>query len=422
VAQTKEFHSKSLQASFAAFVGLAVGPTVVIPGTLGLFVVSVTQEFGIGRGAFFSIMAVLAFVTAISAALGGRLMDRYGVRRVTIPGVAAFALAHVAVSQVGSVAMLVLAFAVMGLTCGAHNPVAYAKVVSGWFSRKRGMMLALTTALGAGAGAISAPMAKHFIDTGGWRAGYVALGVYIGVLGVTTLLFFLREPAGTPQKAAETEIRTEDLPGLSRGEALRTPAFWMVAGALFLAVGALVSINANVPALLQSRGVDIGGSFLAMAALGTMVGQVTSGFVIDRINSPRVAIPFTACALIGGAAVLHFGFSAPIILASGFVMGLGQGAEVGLAAYLVSRYCGLKNYGALYGITYAATAVAGGLAPVLAGFAFDAVGAYGPIIIGTDIALALSLLLIILLPPYRFAVAHHMVSPAEEALGAKEHA
>jgi MFS family permease len=261
-------------------------------------------------------------------------------------------------------------------------------------------------------------MTKHFIDTGGWRAGYVALVIYIGVLGVLTLLFFLREPARPAQATTADAGAAADLPGLTRGEALRTPAFWMVAGALFLAVGALVSINANVPALVQSRGVDVGGSFLAMAALGTMVGQVTSGLLIDRINSPRVAIPFTACALIGGAAVLHFGYSAPVILTSGFIMGMGQGAEVGLAAYLVSRYCGLKNYGALYGITYAATTVAGGLAPVLAGFAFDAIG-YGPIIIGTDLALALSLLLVVLLPPYRFAVAHHMVSPAEEALAAE---
>ena len=138
-----------------------------------------------------------------------------------------------------------------------------------------------------------------------------------------------------------------------------------------------------------------------MMALGSMAGQLSSAFLLDRVNSPKVGIPYVLAAFVGAVLVIHYGFTTQVVLPATFLMGVGQGAEIGLAAYYVSRYCGLKAYGELFGVVYGVVVAGAGLGPVLVGLLFDRAG-YGPMLLTIEIALALSVVGIILLPRYAY--------------------
>jgi MFS family permease len=135
-----------------------------------------------------------------------------------------------------------------------------------------------------------------------------------------------------------------------------------------------------------------------------MTGQLTYGVLVDRIDSPRVALPFFSCALLGATA-LHHVSSLTLMFPAAYLMGIGHGAELGLVAYFTGRYFGVRHLGAIYGLMYAGATLASGLGPLLLGFSFDLAGSYRPVMIGFELALLLATLGIGTLKPYVFAAA-----------------
>ena len=58
------------------------------------------------------------------------------------------------------------------------------------------------------------------------------------------------------------------------------------------------------------------------------------------------------------------------------IMGFAAGAEIDLLAFLIGRYFGMKHFGAIYGVLYAAFIIGAGSAPALFGYAYDVSGSY----------------------------------------------
>lgn len=83
-------------------------------------------------------------------------------------------------------------------------------------------------------------------------------------------------------------------------------------------------------------------------------------------------------------------------------MGLGQGAETGLASYYVSRFCGLRAYASIFGIVMLLVTVSAGIFPAVAGFVFDHNGSYDAVIPVVDVLFATAACAILFLPRYRF--------------------
>src|SRR5690606_8718452 len=71
------------------------------------------------------------------------------------------------------------------------------------------------------------------------------------------------------------------------------------------------------------------------------------------------------------------------------LLGIAAGAEVDLLAYFVSRYFGLRSYGAIYGTALSAFGLGAGFGPTLAGHAYVVAGNYdGALVAGVCVFLA----------------------------------
>jgi MFS family permease len=407
-------------AAFAACVGYLVGPTAVIGPPLGLFLVPVSRHFGLSRSGLSLLMCMVALLVSVTAPLAGRLIDRYGARRVVLPAVLAFGIAEAALGFSGrSLLLYAAAYALVGVLAGIQNPIAYSKVVSLWFSRHRGLVLALAGGVGGGGGGMLVPqIADAMIRRGGWQLGYIGLGSYVVAMGMPVLWVFLREPQRA--SAADPVLRGKPvaLPGLSRGAALRTSTFWMVLTIVTLAAGSVMAVSVHLPALLadHAAGSRLPALFLSLFALGSVVGQFLTGACLDRIHSPKVGAPFFAVAAMGALLLWRGGAGAGAVLTGGFLTGTGFGAELGLACYYISRFFGLRAYGEIYGTVYGTTVGASAIGPFLVGYSFDRFGSYDPALAFITCALATCMVLVLLLPPYRFAsdrVRGAGLSPAE---------
>lgn len=407
---SNEFTAGSVRAALAAAFGAFVSIGPIVASTFGIFLSAFTHQFGWSRAAFSVAVLICALVGAVVTPLAGRVVDRFGVRAVMLPAVALFGLAMMGVMLVqGQIWQLYACYAAVGVTAGFQNMVAYSKVVSVWFHRHRGLVLSLvSTCYGVGY-AIMPKVVQPLIATHGWRFGYLCLGSIV-LASLLVLVPFLRLPEQESSRGScdlndGRRPSHFDSQGLTPGQAAHRPAFWILLLVLVLGVTSLIGTVAHLFPMLLDRGYSarFATTTLSLFALGGIIGQLSYGALVDRVNSPKVALPFFVASLLGLAA-LRYGASDNVLLIGAAFMGIGQGSELGLTAYFAGRYFGLRHLGEIYGYLYAAATVASGIGPVLMGFAYDRSHSYALMLQVFVLALGIAVLGVASLGPYVFAV------------------
>jgi predicted MFS family arabinose efflux permease len=72
------------------------------------------------------------------------------------------------------------------------------------------------------------------------------------------------------------------------------------------------------------------------------------------------------------------------------LVGLGQGAEIDIVAYMIARYFGLRSYATIYGITVLGISLGAAAGATLIGKAYDHFGSYNPSLIAASTSFALA--------------------------------
>jgi MFS family permease len=388
---------------FATVCGLIVGGGAINVFAFAVFLKPITTEFGVGRGMFSSALTLHATLAALSCPVMGWLVDRWGARRVMIPGLVVYALATAsyALIQASPFAVTYLLFAITGIVGGVGTPIPYAAVLTQWFDRQRGLALGIGIA-GVGLGVALVPqLAAFLIAAFGWRTAYLGLAVAILVVAFVPVAIFLREPPAAARAPDGTV--TAVLPGVATGEAFRSWVFWALAIAFFLDVIAINGTLTHIVALLTDRGVALQAATAALSGTGIalILGRILSGWCLDRLWGPYVAVAFFILPMIG-IALLATGAVGLAPLVGAVALGLGIGAEVDLMAFFASRYFGIRNYAKIYGTMFGIFAFGVGIGPALSGASFDVFGSYTPVFIVYEIMLVISCAIFLRLGPYPY--------------------
>jgi MFS family permease len=388
----------------ACLVALIVNGGAVVIFTFAVFLKPISAELGWSRGALGGALALATASTAVMLPLIGRLIDRWGVQPVLLPGAVVFALATAAMSLLnGSAFVLFGLYAAFGLLAATTTPMGYSKAVASWFDKQRGLALGVAMA-GVGLGTAIVPaLAGRFIAAFGWRIAWVALAVFVFALSVPAVAAFVKEPLQADRANKLTLNRL--LPGLTaRQAAFGTRTFWSLTFAFLLTAGAVNGTLAHIVALLTDRGVpaEQATATLAAAGLAIIVGRVLAGYCMDRFNGPMTAAVFFTLPFLGILLLLGGGGGALPFVGS-ILCGLGVGAEVDLMGFFVSRYFGLRAFGEIYSYMFALVAIASGGGAALMGLVYDRAHSYAPMLIAFDAALGVSVILVARLGPYVYA-------------------
>jgi predicted MFS family arabinose efflux permease len=375
----------------AAYFGAMVGFGSLLVFTFSIFVKPLTGAFGWSRESVSAAFGLAALTVAVCSPPLGHLLDRWGPRRVILPCMAVFGVAFASLGFLTPrLAHLYAIFVLLGIVGNGTTQMGYSRAVSTWFDKRRGLALALVMA-GVGTGAmLLPPIAQALIGGYGWRTAYFVLGSLVLLLGLPLTAVFVRE-----RPVDRVESRTE-LGGTTVAEGLRSRAFWILIGTLFLSSVSMNGAITHLSPLLTDRGVTAGNAALAASMLGlaSFCGRLITGFLLDRFFGPRVGFCLCALSAAGILLLARAGSSVPG-MAAAVLIGLGVGAEADLTPYLLTRYFGLRAFSTLYGFTWTAYAIAGAIGPIWMGKAFDATGSYGSLLTllsGTTLAAAALLL------------------------------
>ena len=392
---------------FASTLGLMVTQGPVMTFSFGVFLSSFENEFGWSRGQISLALTLTILAAALTMPLAGRVLDAVGARVLALWAITLFGLSVMSLYFVpGNLWLFYTWFIVIGVMAAGAAPGPFARAISAWFDRRRGIALGLCMA-GVGLGAAIMPLlARTSIAAFGWRGAYVVIGCVILAIIPVLLWLFHNEPGDmgcyvdNDPATGSTAVQNRSF-GLSTREAFRQRSFWVLLVAFLIAAFTINGCTVHMVPMLTDRGVsfEAAAGVASMIGLALIFGRVLAGYLLDKLFAPYVAIAFL-CGPIIGMLLLSQGAAGSVAVLSALLLGLGVGAEVDLIAYLVGRYFGLKAFGEIYGYLFGIFIVGTGVGPLIMGFGFDNSGSYSPMLIGFAVVLALSCLLMLRLGDY----------------------
>lgn len=367
----------------AAF-GLSTSPGQFAYGAFSLFIEPLEQEFGWARGDMSLALTLFTLCLAVTLPFIGRLVDRYGSRRVLAPSMLVLGVGLCVLGwRLDALWILLTVYVLIGVLGAGANSPPYMRTVSSWFDRRRG--LAIGTAMaGAGLGyAYVPPMVRYINDAYGWRFSFLALGAIIIFVATPLVALFLKDPP-RPQAAASPgpEGAVAETAGDQWREAMGRGVFWMLICVFALLSFSLYGMLAHFKPMLSGMGIpgEDAGWIAGMVGIAVMVSRVVIGYLIDRIFAPRVALVVFLLSA-AGMAVLSTGNAAGFAIPAALLLGLSMGAEIDLLAYLAGRYFGLKSFAVIYGLLFSAFLAGTALGPWAYGAAYDADGSYAAMLL-----------------------------------------
>ena len=348
---------------------------------MGIFFSPLVEEFGWGRGAYSVATSVYLLFASLSAVVIGRLVDRWGSRRVMLISTVAMTLTWLLMSQMGRVAwpstlwQLYIVYALLGVGGMALGGVPTSALIARWFSSKRGMAMGFSAVGGSLPGVILVPLSAPLIAGYGWRAVACVFGLLV-FLSLPFTVWVLRDPPEERDSLsgrAEIEV-TEAITGR---QALRMVAFWLIGIACLLAQSGSAAVQLHAVPFMMDRGLTraAASNTWGLLALAAVVGKIGLGWAADR-SSARVVLSIS---LLLQATSVMIALALPSLSALrlfAVLFGLGMGGQNCTRALLVAEYFGTWAYGTIWGLV-ALLGLPGMVgAQPLAGYLYDITGSY----------------------------------------------
>ena len=363
-----------------AWLRLAAALALMTLGGSGMYAVTVAlppvqAEFAASR-ADASLPYTLTMIGfGIGGIVMGRLADRFGVLVPALLGSLCLGLGFVAAGAAQSLLQFAL---VQGLVIGfLGSSGTFAPLVADislWFTRRRGIAVAICASGNYLAGALWPPVLQHFFDLYGWRATYIGAGVFIIVASLPLTLALRRR---APQLAASA--------GTSGAHAVSPRALGLSPNALFTLLciaGVACCVAMSMPQVhivaycgdlgfAAARGAEM---LSVMLACG-IVSRLVSGWICDRIGGARTLLLGASLQAIALVLFLPFDGLVALYVVSA-LFGLFQGGIVPSYAIIVREHFPVGEAGWRVGAVLTATLFGMALGGWMSGAIFDVSGSY----------------------------------------------
>ncbi|HYW87347.1 MAG TPA: MFS transporter [Chloroflexota bacterium] len=367
------------------------GPAVA---TLSIFVEPMTSSFGWSRTAVSGAVSLGGIMAAVVSPLIGPVLDRQGARVMLCTAVLLTGLSTMLLSLTQSLLAFYLFFCIGRMNFAGPFEIGIYGALNSWFVRRRALATSIANLAQMG-GLVVLPLVAHWaIERDGWRAGWLAVGACVLLVGfVPAWLFLVRRPEdvgltpdGRLAHAAPPLPRVQGMPAdrlepaepaFSRGQALRTPTFWL----LSLYTAAVYPVQAGVslhqaPHLIE-RGLSPTVAATIVSAFSLTSALAVLGFALfARRIGIRTSLGL-AGACLAVSAVLMLAIATPI---EGFIAACWFGAGIGGVLTVLplawADYFGRASFGAIRGAALTVQVTAQAAGPLLSGLLRDAYGTY----------------------------------------------
>lgn len=373
----------------------------------GTFYSAILDETGWLRAETAGVVSAAMIVYAATAALTGWLFDRFGARVVFPVGALCMGAGLMLCAASENLAGLTVAYGILvGFSYAALGFIPHMAIVPRWFTGRRGLASAVSlSGVGLGSLAIAALSAELIVHIG-WRETMWWFGAVSMVLLIPINIVFHRHSAehvGLAPDGPSARPAGPKMPfhaGATVRNALRTPAFWLLALAVTMTGICNMVIVVHQTRMLVDIGYSLPLASVIFGMLGVMrsVGGLIWGPLSDRIGRATCVVIICSISLVG-LALLWLTSLVPvessalrIALLAGYLLtfGLGYSAMSPVYAATVSDKFAGRNLGTILGLLDLGFGLGSALGPWLAGWMFDRYGSYDAVILGVAVGVVLT--------------------------------
>ena len=280
------------------FTALITAGTVGAPG---VFIVPLQREFGWSAAEISSALSIRFILFGLMAPFAAALMNRYGLRNVTLAALLIVGSALVASLAMTKVWHLILLWGVViGIGTGMTALVLGATIAARWFSARRGLVVGILTASVATGQLVFLPLLASVTERMGWRIALLLVCAMLALAAFAVLLVMRdrpsdvglrpfgdqgKEPLPAPPPS-NAPIAAAALSALA--DAAGTRVFWILFATFFIC-GA--STNGLIQVHLIPMCLDFGipqvqaASLLAAMGVFDFFGTILSGWLSDRYDN-----------------------------------------------------------------------------------------------------------------------------------------
>ncbi|MEH6386337.1 MAG: MFS transporter [Pseudomonas profundi] len=368
----------------------------------GTMVIPLQEAFGWSRGELQASITFLFAGVAVASQLLGWLYARFGLRRVAIVSLVLQVLCYAGLTQLnGNIVWLYVAFFAMPLLCLGTIAITWTQLISLWYERNRGLALAIILSGTGVAALVVPPLLAWCMELWGWQAGFLLLAIMPLVTTLPMALLWLHIPTAEP-RSVQGEVRTAPLAatGFSFAEARKSRVFWICNVSLILSVSLIVAMVTVMVPYLQDKGVPALTASQIFSAFGAsiIVGRLFVGYLLDHYSPVVISAAALFTPAIGCLILLVTGPESMALLVLATVcIGLSAGAEFDIAAFLVARYFGMKDYARIFGLHLGLVTIVAGMSPAFFGYIHTQYGNYDPVIMYSLVAATVASLTLVTL-------------------------
>jgi MFS family permease len=363
--------------------------------SFGVLIKPLVSEFSWERGAITLAYTINMLVFACCQPLAGKLLDRFGPKRLFTASALVTSAGLVLTSQTMSLWHLYWSYGVVTAAGISGISIAVvASVLSRWFTQLRVFMSGVAisgTALGQ---FLFIPLIALLLEKFGWRWTWTSLGVLLSLVVVPlSLLVMKSNPAENEQApaGAAKKVSNDSSPGVS---AVLTSRNFLLVSASYFVCGFqdFLFVTQMIPfATDQGLTAQDASNLQGLAGLLSIPGLLIFAAVSEKLGR-KIPLFLTFVPRLVCFALLIFFDGTVWIYASALLFGFTLMGLAPLGAALVGELYGFKHIGTLTGVIFWIHHLGGALGAYLGGFTYDLTRSYSMVF-----SLALILALVALL-------------------------
>ena len=357
---------------FAALLLSAIGGV----GMWSVIVVlpALQAEFGVARSAASLPYTATMICFGLGGILMGRLSDRFGIFGPVAGGALTLGVGYLAASRATSLWQFILA---QGLLVGVASSVAFAPIIADtslWFTRHRGIAVAIIACGSYLAGTVWPPVVQHFTERAGWRWAYLGIAVFcVTTMIPLSLALRRRSPLTAPATPTQAAASSGSRPlGMSPAG---LQAVLIIAGLSCCVAMSMPQVHIVAYAHDLGHGAARGARMLSLMLGFGVVSRLASGWICDRIGGRRTLLLGSSLQALALVLFLPFDGLASLYVVSA-LFGLFQGGIVPAYAVIVREFFPPREAGVRVGTVLMATVFGMALGGWMSGVIFDLTGSY----------------------------------------------
>ncbi len=379
VATTAETASRGVPESPYAWARLAAALLLSGIGGVGMWSVivalpAIQAEFGVARSAASLPYTVTMICFGLGSIVIGRLSDRFGIATPVAGSAVFLGLGYALASQATSLWQFVLA---QGLFVGIGSSATFAPVIADtslWFTRRRGMAVAIIASGSYLAGTVWPPVLQHFIQSAGWRHTYLGIAAFcVATMLPLALALRRRSPlVDTFSGTSPVRARASRPLGMSPA-ALQTVL--IIAGLSCCVAMSMPQVHIVAYCADLGHGAARGAQMLSFMLGFGIVSRLASGWVCDQIGGRRTLLLSSSLQALALALFLPFD-NLPALYALSALFGLFQGGIIPSYAVIIREFYPAEEAGVRVATVITATVFGMALGGWMSGAIFDLTGSY----------------------------------------------